>query len=160
MSPRDSRLVHFVETNIRVPSRATLRVGFALTYCVMHESDIHPTMLQTTVAVNGTVRMVPRDLKRYRSSHMPQKLRLALGRVLGCLTAFTLTSVTVSGGWVRRSVMSSRPSQGANTSPPPLPENARRDCPCHRRRHGSTCTFTLHGRCEADPSSPFLASSP
>ena len=70
------------------------------------------TVLQTTVAVNGTVRMVPRDLKRYRSSHMPQKLRLALGLVLGCLTAFTLTPVTVAGGRVRLSVMSSRHSQG------------------------------------------------
>jgi hypothetical protein len=43
----------------------------------------HPSTLQTTVAVNGTVRMVPRDLKRYRSSHMLQKLRLALGRCFG-----------------------------------------------------------------------------
>ena len=49
----------------------------------MHESDIRPSTLQTTVAVNGTVRMVPRDLKRYRSSHMLQKLRRALGRCFG-----------------------------------------------------------------------------
>lgn len=32
LSPRDSRHVHFVEPNIRTPSRATLRVGFELTF--------------------------------------------------------------------------------------------------------------------------------
>jgi hypothetical protein len=38
-----------------MPNRVAMRVDLELTYCVMQERDI-----QTTVAVNGTVRMVPR----------------------------------------------------------------------------------------------------
>jgi hypothetical protein len=115
-------------------------------------------MLQKTVAVNGTVRMVPLGISNAIDLATCSKSSdLRLDYVLGCLTAFTLTSVTVSGGWIRLSVMSSRPIQGTNTSPPPSLENATRDCRCHHSRHGCTCTFTLHGRCVADPSSLFLA---
>jgi len=74
-----------------IPGRATLRVDFELIYCVLNSAT--STTLQKTVAVNGTVRMlprVPRDLKRIRSVHLPQKPRRALGHVLRYLAAFTL----------------------------------------------------------------------
>lgn len=70
-------------------------------------------MLQKTVAVNGTVRMVPLGISNAIDLATCSKSSdLRLDYVLGCLTAFTLTSVAVSGGCIRLSVMSSRSSQG------------------------------------------------
>jgi hypothetical protein len=85
-------------------------------------------MLQKTVAANGTVRMVPsRDLKRYRSSHMLQKLRLALGLCFGMPHGIYPDVCDRVRGLDPPFGDELTTQPGYNTSPPPLLENATRD---------------------------------